>query len=376
MAAPSILSTVELSDASRATNTGSQAVTVPASCTGIAVFVGGYFSSAGQWSGGSVSLSTDGALTAYGTGADADGTKHQGAAFYLEGNLTAGSQTLSWDWGGAGAPTDGALMVVVFIGGGATASAIRDSDGIQSGSIGDGLLHSTKTLTAQTDDLILAFVEQFDPGTSPSPAWTNATSVADYDLAAPYRSTDGGLASATPTANQTVGVTWSSSGSNDGSLQALVIKPGTGAPPGQTAAPTADSVDGAWLNESGSATNLYASVDEATAVDTDYIESESAPASSAVRLKLDPSLADPLDSTGHVLHWRAGKDSTGGSQIDVTIDLYQGGGDVAGAGTLIATRSHTNVDALTTYDETLTGAEADAITNYGDLYVEITANQV
>jgi hypothetical protein len=246
VAAPTILSSLELSDASRATNTGSQSVTVPSSCTGIAVFVGGYFSSASQWSGGSVSLSTDGALTAYGTGGDASGSFHQGAVFYREGNLTAGTQTLSWDWAGTSAPSDGALMVVVFIGGSATASAIRDSDGIQSGSMGDNLLHSTKTLTALTNDLILAFAEMFEPTTTPAPTWTNATKVADYDLGAPYRSTIGTLASATPTGNQTVGVTINASGSDDGSLSAIVIKPGGGGTNATvTAAPGAGSAQAA-----------------------------------------------------------------------------------------------------------------------------------
>lgn len=229
MAAPTILSSTELTAASRSTNTGSQSVTVPSSCTGIAVFIGGYFSTASSFSGGSVSLSTDGALTATATGGDASSSFHQGACFYLGKNLTSGTQTLSWDWVGTGAPADGALMVVVFIGGSATTTPIRDSDGIQTGSIGDNLLHSTKTLTAQTDDLILAWVEQFAPGgVDPAPVWTNATSVANYDLSAAYRNTDAGLASATPTGNQTVGVKWNTSSSNDGSLQAIVIKPSAG----------------------------------------------------------------------------------------------------------------------------------------------------
>lgn len=149
----------------------------------------------------------------------------------------------------------------------------------------------------------------------------------------------------------------------------------TTGPAAQKVQPTADSVDGNWLNESGSNVNLYASIDEATAVDTDYITSESAPANSAVRLKVG-KLFDPLSSTGHIIHWRPGKDSTGGHQIDMKVTLYQGGGNVLGAGTQIAQFTRTNVDALTTYDETLSAAQADAITNYGDLYLEFSANQV
>jgi len=61
----------------------------------------------------------------------------------------------------------------------------------------------------------------------------------------------------------------------------------------------------------------------------------------------------------------------------MTVKLYQGGGDSLGAGTLIATFARNNVgQALTTFVESLSGAEADAITNYADLYLEFFANQV
>lgn len=157
--------------------------------------------------------------------------------------------------------------------------------------------------------------------------------------------------------------------------QALVVTGGA-----QKVQPTADSVDGAWLNESGSNTNLFASVDEATASDSDYITSEAAPSSSKVRLKLDPGLLDPGGSssgTDHILHWRPFKDQAAGAQINMTIQLFQGGGDVLGAGTSIASFNRLDVsNTPTTFDETLSAGQADSITDYGDLYVEITANQV
>jgi hypothetical protein len=146
------------------------------------------------------------------------------------------------------------------------------------------------------------------------------------------------------------------------------------APAVQTLVPTADSVDGAWTTDSGG-TALAAAVDETTASDADYIRSETAPAASSCRLKLG-SGTDPVSSTGHVIRWRVGKDSTGAPQVDVRVQLRQGGGNTVGAGTLIAEFTRTNVDALTTYAETLSGGEADAITDYSDLYVEIRANQV
>lgn len=148
----------------------------------------------------------------------------------------------------------------------------------------------------------------------------------------------------------------------------------TVAPPPQTLAPITDSVDGAWTTDTGG-TNLTAAIDEETPSDTDYIRSDLAPTNSACRLKLATG-NDPQSSTGHKIKWRAGKDSTGPPQINVTITLRQGGGNTLGAGTQIATFTRTDIDTLTTFEETLTGGEADAITNYGDLYLELTANQV
>jgi hypothetical protein len=46
---------------------------------------------------------------------------------------------------------------------------------------------------------------------------------------------------------------------------------------GQFARPSSDVADGNWLNESASNTNLYASIDETTASDADYIRSGSSP---------------------------------------------------------------------------------------------------
>ena len=229
--AASLLSAVEISGVGVTdANTGSTSITVPASCTGIAVFAGGFFAAASQWSGGSVSLSTDGALTAYGTGADASGSLHQGASFFKEGNLTAGTQTLSWDWAGTAAPSDGALMVVAFIGGSATTSAIRDSDGLQSATLDDGATHSTKTLTAASGDLILCFAEKFWAGAAGTATWTNANAVATYDLASGFRTTCAYLSQASPSGNQTVGLRLSDLSSNDGSMSALVVKQSSSAP--------------------------------------------------------------------------------------------------------------------------------------------------
>lgn len=145
----------------------------------------------------------------------------------------------------------------------------------------------------------------------------------------------------------------------------------------QFARPSSDAYVGAWTNQAGSGTNLYQSVDESVTSpnDADYVQSESAPASSPVVFALS-AVTDPLSSTGHIVRWRRGKDLASGAQIDLTVEIRQGYVSEASKGTLIATVTDTNIpDSQTTTTYTLTGAEADAITNYAALFVRIVANQ-
>lgn len=148
--------------------------------------------------------------------------------------------------------------------------------------------------------------------------------------------------------------------------------PSAAAATAQLLAPSTDSVDGNWTNELGSTTNLYDSIDEVYASDSDYIQSELSPSASGTRVKL-ASGSDPGSSTGHKINWRTGKSATGGDTIDMTVKLYQGGSNVLGAGTLVADFDRAAVDSLTTYTETLSGGEADTITDYADLYLEFYA---
>ncbi len=64
----------------------------------------------------------------------------------------------------------------------------------------------------------------------------------------------------------------------------LVLRPPTTA--FQYARPTSDVADGTWLNELGTGTALYASVDEVSADDADWIQSAENPASDTVKLGL------------------------------------------------------------------------------------------
>lgn len=141
--------------------------------------------------------------------------------------------------------------------------------------------------------------------------------------------------------------------------------------------PSADTNNpGSYVDQAAGSVNIYQSIDEVSASDADYIETPSAP-SSAVFVTALSTLEDPLSSSNHVLRYRYAKSAAGGAQIDLTVQLRQGYVNEGTPGTLIATRTHTNIsDTVTQENYTLSAGEADAITNYGSLFLRFVFNQV
>ena len=133
--------------------------------------------------------------------------------------------------------------------------------------------------------------------------------------------------------------------------------------------PTTDISDGGWLTNSGGS-DLRAAIDEVSASDADYITSSSSPTSADIaEIKLstgaNPNTSD--DGALHHIRYRYKKDSSGGDTINLTVRLVQ-------ASTVIASWTHTNIsDSYVTVDQTLTDAEANAITDYGDLRLRFEA---
>ena len=126
---------------------------------------------------------------------------------------------------------------------------------------------------------------------------------------------------------------------------------------GTVARPNTDTTPGAWLPSSGSA--LYAMVDEVTPDDADYIYATTA---SACELALT-AVTDPATSSGQVVSYRAWSPTGDG----LTVKLKQGAAT-------IATWTHATLStSATTYQQALSGAECDAITDYAALAVEMTA---
>lgn len=125
----------------------------------------------------------------------------------------------------------------------------------------------------------------------------------------------------------------------------------------QYLAPVSDVSAGSWTPSSGS--DLYAMLDETAYSDSDYIAATSA---TTCTLAL-ASGSDPASSTGHILRYRL---LAGSGTVAVT--LKQGGTTIASWGphALIGTTAQN-------FAQTLTGSEADSITDYSALRVEFTS---
>lgn len=128
-------------------------------------------------------------------------------------------------------------------------------------------------------------------------------------------------------------------------------------PAAQLLAPVSDVAGGAWTPSSGS--DLYAMVDETAYSDADTIQATSA---TTCTLALAAG-TDPSSSSGHILRYRL----LAGSGA-VTVTLKQGSTTIASWG------PHTLTGAAQDFAQTLTGGQADSITDYTALRVEFTSS--
>ena len=140
--------------------------------------------------------------------------------------------------------------------------------------------------------------------------------------------------------------------------------------PAPSALPASDVSIGGWSTETGGTTNLSASIDEPdTAIsDADYDQSSVGPANDAYEATLG-ALTDPLTSGGHVVLVRGLVDAAPTASLQT--ELRQG----ANALSTPALWTDTATTTATTFSHPLTGAQADAITDYTGLRLRFTANQ-
>ena len=132
----------------------------------------------------------------------------------------------------------------------------------------------------------------------------------------------------------------------------------------QYARPDSDVSDGSWVNQAGSNTNLYQSIDESGGEDdSDYvISTDSSSSSDTMEVGLS-DISDPQGSSSHTVKYRAkGSDPSGSYGIpSLTVSLRQGS-------TQIATSTNSSLTtSFVDYTFTLSSSEANAITDYSDL---------
>jgi len=140
--------------------------------------------------------------------------------------------------------------------------------------------------------------------------------------------------------------------------------------------PSTDTTRDNWEEDDGTTTDIFDQIDEVVADDADFIRTVQVPTNDVYVTKLT-TLTDPLQSTGHIVRYRYGKDTSAGAQVDLTVQLRQGYVNEGTPGTLIHSEVHTNIGVVWVAGSfTLSGAEADAITDYTSLYLRFVANQV
>lgn len=204
-------------------NTGSTSVTVPADAQLMVCTVNGY-ASTGYFSTGGMTLA--GAAFTMVSGGDASGSFWMGAGAYRVSPAT-GSQTLAWDWAGAGTATNDVTLDCSWYRDLDTASPVRASACTQQA----GNPHATGSLTAQTGDLGVAFAYVYSESETTF-TWTNATEVTEFTIFANSFG-DSSLAEATPTGNVNMQAN-EAGGTTDGGICGVIVKPAAaGTPPAQ-----------------------------------------------------------------------------------------------------------------------------------------------
>jgi len=139
----------------------------------------------------------------------------------------------------------------------------------------------------------------------------------------------------------------------------------------QFARPDNDDTIGAWTDQASGTTDIYTGIDEATAEDTELVRSENDPSSSAYIAGLS-TVTDPVSSSNHIVRYRYIKGQSGGGSpgvINLTIELREGTN-------VRASQTHNNVTTTVTDGSfTLTGGEADSITDYSNLNFKLVADK-
>jgi hypothetical protein len=257
-------------------------ITVPSDAEIIIVGIVGYNSAAGNIA---TSGSIGGAALTKIAG-DGSTSYFQGSLFYKVSPAT-GSQTLALTCTSSG---DGAKIVYGFYKGIDTASAVRDTDGVQAGSPGS---YDTKTLTASSGDMIVGWVFGYTGSASVgSPTFQNISEVTTYGTT--YRSAVGSWAEGSPSGNTSVGVSaWTDVA--DGGICAVVLKP-------SAVTATSEQEGYRFINDDGSESAASFAADQDTGL--------TAPAGVNKRIRFLINTTGDVSSTQFQLEYKKSTSST------------------------------------------------------------------
>src|SRR3990167_1170344 len=144
----------------------------------------------------------------------------------------------------------------------------------------------------------------------------------------------------------------------------------------QFARPDADTLIGNFTDQVGGVTNIFQTIDEVSEDDADYIKSPASPLNELYVCRLS-DVVDPVSSAGHTMRMRTSVHVASQESLDFTQQLRQGYVNEGTPGTLIASQSRTGVTSVTWTTSTynLSGAEADAITDYAALFFRFLVNK-
>ena len=120
----------------------------------------------------------------------------------------------------------------------------------------------------------------------------------------------------------------------------------------------------------------YTAIDETSASDSDFIYTIDNP-NQGVDIELtNTGITDPVSSSGHIVRWRkalidgGSVASSAGTGCDLDVEIWQGVPDVGTLIKVIRLDDILDSDTSWTADSyTLSASEADAITDYNDLYI-------
>jgi hypothetical protein len=171
----------------------------------------------------------DTAMTSAITGAnsgDNSTSAMMAAVFYMIAPDTGANKTLKWDWSGAGTPVNQTVFSVVFLKGVNQTTPVRGAGGGQSATSTEVDPYTTSTVTAATNDLLLACASGYPDGPTEGACatWTNAATFSGADIPMILNQADISWATGSPTGDTTAACAtdtlWA-----DGAIVAISLRP-------------------------------------------------------------------------------------------------------------------------------------------------------